>query len=123
MRITDNSTGLIGENFAVKYLKKQKYKIVEQNYHSRMGEIDIVAQKDKYIVFVEVKTRDEKSWYDPIFAVTSSKKQKIIKTTQHFIQFNHKYLTEKYQIRFDVITVVTRDKKPISIEHIENAFY
>ncbi|MFI3207451.1 MAG: YraN family protein [Clostridia bacterium] len=114
----DNSTGAIGEKFAVKYLKKKKYKIIETNFRAKMGEIDIVASKDKYIVFVEVKTRDENSWFAPVYAVTASKRQKIVKTAQLYLMRKKTDL----QPRFDVCTVVTKEKKPILIEHIENAF-
>ena len=83
MLTKDNSTGKIGEKFTVKFLKKNKYKILDLNFNTKMGEIDIVAKKDKYIVFVEVKTRDENSWYSPVYAVTASKRKKIIKTAQY----------------------------------------
>ena len=54
--------GIIGEKIAQKYLKNNGYKIIENNYYTRNGEIDIIANKEKYIVFVEVKTRTNEKY-------------------------------------------------------------
>lgn len=113
-----NITGAIGESYVQKHLKSNKYKILETNFHSRFGEIDIIAENGQYIVFVEVKTRDINSFYKPVEAVTYSKRQKIIKTAQTYLSY--KRVTK--QPRFDVASVVTKNQKPISIEYLENAF-
>lgn len=114
----DNSTGVIGEKFTEKYLKKHGYKIIEKNYHSRFGEIDIIATKKDIIAFVEVKTRGENHIFEPIEAITVSKVKKIKTTAQIYLQYNEL----NKQPRFDVSSVITKNKKPISIEYIENAF-
>lgn len=113
-----NVTGKIGEKYAEKHLKKNKYKIMEKNFHSRFGEIDIIASKEQYIVFVEVKTRDVNAIYNAVEAVTYSKRQKIIKTAQIYL----KYKVTSLQPRFDVICIITKNEKPISVDYIENAF-
>lgn len=113
-----NINGKIGEEFTVKYLKKKGYKILTTNFHSRFGEIDIIAKKDKYIAFVEVKTRDEKFIVHPLEAVTKSKQKKIILTAQYYLQ----YSKENLQPRFDVASIICSNQKPISIDYIENAF-
>ncbi len=110
-------SGEKGEKLALKYLKNNGYKILEKNYHSFEGEIDIIALKDDVISFVEVKTRNENAIAAPREAVTSSKQEKIKKTAL-------RYMTKtEYQPRFDIIEVILDDKKKlVSLEHLENAF-
>ena len=109
-----------GEEFAVKHLKKQGYKIVVRNYRKRYGEIDIIAENKEYIVFVEVKTRHENSMTQPVDAVDMRKRMRLIKTASAFLSENE---TEKF-CRFDVCEVYVKSEnlKLISINYIENAF-
>lgn len=109
-----------GEEYAVKYLKKQGYKIVVRNYRKRYGEIDIIAENKEYIVFVEVKTRHENSMTQPVDAVDKRKRMRLIKTASAFLSENE---TEKF-CRFDVCEVYVKSEnlKLISINYIENAF-
>ena len=69
--------GKTGESIAVRYLRKQGYRIVEQNFRSKAGEIDIIAREKQSLVFVEVKTRSSRSFGSPKWAITP-KKQKAI---------------------------------------------
>ncbi len=117
--MADNRNGVIGEEYTEKYLKKQGYEILEKNYHSRFGEIDIIAKNDKYIIFVEVKTRDEKHLYHPFQAVTKSKQSKIILTAQLYLQKKRTNL----QPRFDVAGVICKNNTVVKIDYIPNAFY
>ena len=115
--------GAFGEDFTVKYLKKQGYKILMRNFHSRFGEIDIIASKKDIIAFVEVKTRSEDAIFSPREAVDYHKQQKCIKTAQYYLI---QYACD-CQPRFDVseISLEKReDAKHIVKEHtyIENAF-
>ena len=113
--------GLLGEQYAAEALKKKGYRIAAANYHCRFGEIDIIAENEEYIAFVEVKTRAANSLYSPAEAVTASKQQKIIVTAQHYLLQSQ----SKLQPRFDVFEVVTASKsdfRVIKAEHIENAF-
>ncbi|MGA1861650.1 YraN family protein [Deferribacter thermophilus] len=106
--------GKFGENKAAKYLEKQGYQILEKNFKSKYGEIDIIAQKDNQIIFIEVKTRNNKKFGAGFEAVDNRKIEKIIKTANFFITKNN--FLDKL-IRFDVISI---DKEKIT--HIENAF-
>ena len=109
--------GIKGECDVQEFLKKQKFKIIEKNYKSKWGEVDIIAQKGDLLIFVEVKTR--KNVYFPISKVVNySKQQKIIKTAKVFIQ--NKNIYNKI-CRFDVATVVSKENN-IEIDYIENAF-
>ena len=68
--------GIIGEKMAQKYLKDNKYEIIENNYYTRNGEIDIIASKNNYIIFVEVKTRTNEKYGRASEAVNKIKKIK-----------------------------------------------
>lgn len=111
-------TGNKGENAAARYLKRHGYTIVDKNYSCRFGEIDIIAEDKDYIVFVEVKTRNENTIATPGEFVDLNKQNRIIKTAQMYMSFNG---MEK-QPRFDVIEVRTEKKLKEKIHHIKNAF-
>lgn len=112
-------TGAFGEDSVVKYLKKQKYKIVERNFVSRFGEIDIIAKNKEFLAFVEVKTRKENNLVSGVSAVDSIKQQKIILTAEYYLSQNETAL----QPRFDVAEVTyAQNSKNFEINYIENAF-
>ncbi|NPA55645.1 MAG: YraN family protein [Epsilonproteobacteria bacterium] len=90
--------GSIAEQKAVEYLLRCGFEIVDRNFYIRGGEIDIIAKKDAIIHFVEVKSGDD---FEPIYNVTPTKLQRIIKTALVYLQ-KHK-LHASYQI--DVITI------------------
>lgn len=110
--------GALGEVTAARYLRDHHYDIIAGNFHSRLGEIDIIAENKSYLCFVEVKARSENSLYSPKEAVTASKQKKIIATAQHFLQH---YKTKK-QPRFDIIEVFIESDKVKDVHYIENAF-
>ncbi len=109
--------GNSGEDFAADYLKNKKYKILERNFSSKCGEIDIIAYQNNYYVFVEVKTRSKNSFGAPSEAVDYYKRQRIIKTSMLYLgnKFNNS------NIRYDVIEVYNNDGV-FDLNHIENAF-
>jgi len=94
--------GKRGEEIAKNYLLSHGYKILEQNFKARYGEIDIVAKEGSVLVFVEVKTRYSESFGPPEEAVTPWKIKSIIKTAQ-FYKLIHPNLPE--ELRIDVIAV------------------
>lgn len=106
--------GTGGEILAVNFLKKKKYKILETNFSNHVGEIDIIAEKDGVIVFVEVKRRQTLQYGRPIEAVDTRKQNKIRKVAEIYLMLNDKSLAD---VRFDVIEILG-DK----INHVENAF-
>ncbi|MDE5548747.1 MAG: YraN family protein [Clostridia bacterium] len=107
-------SGIEGENLAVEYLKKSGYKILERNFSNRTGEIDIIAQDGKYIVFVEVKTRENTQFGMPIESVTIQKARKIIRTAECYLLYKKK---QNSLCRFDVIEVLRGE-----VNHIKNAY-
>ena len=117
------SIGDFGENSACTFLKHHGYKIVSRNYSNRFGEIDIIAQKGSYLIFVEVKTRKSDDYGSPSDAVNFYKQQRIIKTAQSYIVENN----SDSDYRFDIVEVMYKPSvfggfKTYKINHIENAF-
>ena len=95
--------GIIGEKIAQDYLRNEDYKILETNFYTRRGEIDIIAKdKDETIVFVEVKTRTSLEFGNPAEAVSYSKIEHILKTAKYYLYVNK---IKDTSIRFDVIEV------------------
>lgn len=109
--------GSEGESTAARYLKHQGYTVVGQNYSCRYGEIDLIARKGPYIVFVEVKTRKDESFAAAREFVTPAKQERVRKTAMLWLQQNDVDL----QPRFDVIEIVGQGRRQ-TIRHMENAF-
>ena len=103
-----------GEILAANFLKSKKYKILQMNYRNQIGEIDIIAEQGKTIVFVEVKRRSTLEFGRPIEAVDLRKQNKIRKTAEIYLMFAKKSLAD---VRFDVIEILDEQ-----INHVENAF-
>ena len=111
--------GQLGEDCATKFLEAQGYKIVARNFRIRSAEIDIIAQIDNVIVFVEVKARSNIRYGLPVEAVNFRKQKKIIEAASVFLQ------DEKFSncaCRFDVVEIYLRGDCVDKINHIENAF-
>ena len=104
--------GIIGEKMAQKYLKDNKYEIIENNYYTRNGEIDIIASKNNYIIFVEVKTRTNEKYGRASEAVN---KIHMKKSAAIFLKENN---FSRFTIRFDVIEVYMINGK-CKINHIK----
>ena len=107
--------GIIGEKIAQGYLVKKGYEILETNFYTKRGEIDIIAKKDNCIIFTEVKTRTNLNYGTPAMAVNSSKKKNIKFVAKIFLSLNR---LKEYEVRFDVIEVLIMEGK-CKINHIE----
>jgi len=107
------------EEVAAKYLESKGYKIVEKNYNCSFGEIDIIARKDGFFIFIEVKYRRDLSYGYPVEAVTYSKQKVIRKVATLYIK--HKNLIFEKNFRFDVVGILGELEFP-TISLIENAF-
>ena len=110
--------GKAGENFAAKFLESKGYKIIAQNYKIRSAEIDIIAELNDELIFVEVKTRSNTRLGLPAEAVNLRKQKKIIEAASVFLQ------DDKFSdcaCRFDVIEIYSTGKN-FKLHHIENAF-
>ncbi len=114
-----NKSGLWGELYAARYLRDEGYRIVTGNYRRRVGEIDIVAQKDNVVCFIEVKTRGINPMYAPIEAVDEAKQSKIRATAELFM----KTVGGDNEMRFDVIEIILDENyNKLQLKHTENAF-
>lgn len=118
MRISTHQSGRENETMAVKFLKRRGYQILDRNYRTPNGEIDIVAKCGRVIVFVEVKSRGTGRYGKAKYAVTSLKQGRISKVALTWLK-SHGKLGDR--ARFDVVTIDDADEKP-QIELIKNAF-
>ncbi len=112
------SLGERGEEIAVNFLKKNRYKILFRNYRCKFGEIDIIAQHKKTLAFIEVKTRSSEAYGLPQEAVQSKKQKKISWVALEFIQ---RYKLEDRAARFDIVAIQFSGKG-YNVNLIENAF-
>ena len=110
--------GDIGETLAVWYLKKNGYKILEQNYRTKLGEIDIIAKDKKTLVFVEVKTRRSIRYGNPKWAVTPKKQRTISMVALSYLKATKQ---SNARARFDVVAILHNQDEP-RIEIVKNAF-
>ncbi|AZR72358.1 YraN family protein [Anoxybacter fermentans] len=111
--------GRLGEKLARDYFLKAGYNILAENYRTPLGEIDLVVEKDKTIIFVEVRTRSTPSFGAPEESISRSKRERLIRLALQFCA--HHYLYSQ-NLRFDVIAISFFDNEP-KIEHIKNAFF
>lgn len=113
-----NPTARLGEDLATDYLKKQGYKIIERNFRKGYGEIDIIAVKDKTLVFVEVKARTSNAYGTPLEQISYFKLKTLTKTAQFYKVLNP---TLPEAMRIDAIAVLLDKFGNVNkIEHIEN---
>jgi putative endonuclease len=112
------SVGAWGEDLALRYLVRRGYRLVERNYRTRRGEIDLILRKEDTLVFVEVKLRRGTGFGNPLEAVTPRK------------QATLRYLAEWYladrkpdfdTVRFDVVGILA-GREGLRIDHVEDAF-
>ena len=107
--------GTVYEHKAVLFLQEKGYQILETNFYTRHGEIDIIAKDGKYLVFAEVRYRKNARGGTALESVTLSKQRRIIQSAKYYIY--KKYYREDVSCRFDVIAFDGED-----VVHIPNAF-
>ncbi|MCR4580457.1 MAG: YraN family protein [Treponema sp.] len=112
------SLGNEGENRACLYLEEKGYKIIDRNWRTQRGEIDIIAYKENTIVFVEVKTLPNGTLDMIQKELNHQKQQRILKTSKCYL-LNHRQYNDSY-VRFDVIVIDMPGLE--EVYHIENAF-
>jgi len=119
LKMSRQEIGRLGETLAADYLKKQDYYIVETNYNCTTGEIDIIAQQDDCLVFIEVRTKTGSEFGSPEESITDTKKKRMIDSA-------YTYLGEKDKLqsnwRIDFIAVeLDHNYKPSRIEQYKDA--
>lgn len=113
--------GRWGEAQAAEYLRKKKYKILAMNVRCRFGEVDLVAEDKKYLVFVEVKLRKNADFAAPAEFVTGKKQARVRAAAEFWLSANE----NTKQPRFDVVEIYApngADEHNIRINHLENVF-
>lgn len=116
----NKKVGSFGEMLAIRYLENLNYKILDRNFNTSYGEIDIIAKEKNEYVFIEVKTRTSKKYGGPAEAV-NFKKEKHIQNASKVYIYKHK-LENKY-IRYDIIEIYFIDKEKYYINHLRNNFF
>ncbi len=120
--MSTRSKGNVGENFVCEYLEKQGYCVLCRNFVAKGGEIDIILEKNQYIVFAEVKLRKEFDDCCPAQAVDTQKQTRIKNTAQFFLDEYHNMGNVAHlKVRFDVAEVFVKNGQ-MRINYIENAF-
>jgi putative endonuclease len=110
--------GKDGEEKAAQFLKKKGFQILESNFRSSLGEIDLIAKDKQEIVFVEVKHRSSTEFGRPEEAVDAKKKRKLIQLAQGYLQGRF----QGFSGRFDVVAIVQDREGRSEIRHFPNAF-
>lgn len=118
---TNNLTGAWGEALAADYLRKKHFQIIASGYRCRFGEIDLIVQDRKHLVFVEVKLRKSDRFASAFEYVDRRKQDRIRITASMYLSHN----PTKLQPRFDVIEIYApygMDTRDPVIHHLEDAF-
>lgn len=113
-----NILGKKGEELAVQFLENLGYQIIAVNWQEKKFEIDIIAQDQNQLLFVEVKTRTTDYFGSPVEAVTPAKQKHLVEGANYYIEKHDINL----ECRFDVIAVVLNNNQQ-KIEHFKEAFY
>ncbi len=112
------SIGRLGEELAERFLQRKGYTIIEKNFHTRFGEIDIVARQNSAFIFVEVKTRTSTFFGSPEESITPYKQERWKKSVWVYCQtknLHHKHL------QFDVIAILlNRATRTATLRHFKN---
>jgi putative endonuclease len=110
--------GLAGERVAERWLQRRGWRVLQRRYRSGHRDIDLVAQQDSLVAFVEVKARTGDSFGDPVEAVNWKKRNELVRSAWTWID-RHGRAGESY--RFDVIGVLVTGGR-VRVRHVENAF-
>lgn len=111
--------GNLGEQFASEHLEKNGYAILAKQWRFGRNEIDIIAQKEDVICFVEVKLRNSNWGGKPYQFVSKDKQRRVIRAAHHYLS---KHANDHLNARFDIISII-HNAQHKTLEHIENAFF
>lgn len=118
MTYQKQQTGAIGEEYAAEYLKKQEYRIIGHHVTSRWGELDLIAEKNGKISFIEVKTRSDLRKGRPYEAVNYRKLKHLTRTIQYYVHANR---LERRKCQLDVIGILLNPDQTLrELRHYEN---
>lgn len=113
--------GRSGEDRVASFLRKRGFGIIKRNYQCRYGEIDIIAEKDEYIVFVEVKTRKKNAEISGAEAVDHNKQRKIMLTARDYITKSGTALSPRFDVAEVTVEETEEGGQRFRLNYIENA--
>ncbi|MFA6167521.1 MAG: YraN family protein [Gemmatimonadaceae bacterium] len=116
-----NDFGELGERVAARWLERQGYTVLARRWRSGHRDIDVIAERDGIVAFVEVKTRAALEFGDPVQAVHAQKQRSLVRSAREWMARHDGAKPAKPEYRFDVIGVLLRDRTAW-IRHIESAF-
>lgn len=116
--IDTTDLGVVGEQLAVDYLQSRGYDILKRNYRSKLGEIDVIAQHDDTLCFVEVKMRGSEDQGHPLESITPNKQRKLSLTALAYMQ---EYGWIDSAARFDVVAIY-QEGRGFKLDLLMNAF-
>lgn len=114
-----NLLGQQGEAIARKFLEENAYEILDENWCFGKAEVDLIAYRDKRIIFVEVKARTSTGFGQPEDFVTESKQILLQKAAEEYLYL----MNFKGEIRFDIISILFQRNGEYTLKHIEDAFW
>jgi putative endonuclease len=118
MKTASQQLGQSAEDLAVRHLTERGFSIKARNYRHQRAEIDIIAQKNRLLVFVEVKARSNDQFGHPETFVTPRQQALVRAAAAHYIiaaDWNH-------AIRFDIIAILQQNDNQLQLTHFEDAF-
>lgn len=113
--------GRRAEKRVARYLKLRGYSVLAERFKTPEGEIDIIAQKNKLIVFVEVKQRRSQKAIDE--AMDWQTEARIMAASEIWVEQNFETLPQDFELRFDFATIVGRVTPLCKVDYLENAFF
>ncbi len=122
--LSSRQTGDRGEEIALRYLAEKGYEVLERNYRTRQGEMDLILRGERALVFVEVKLRKGTGFFgDPLEAVTPEKQARIRLTAEHYLALmGEDFVAGFDEVRFDVVGILVSGTGRPEIQHVEDAF-
>ena len=117
-----NNPGTIAEEKTAVYLRKKGYYIAKRNFHSRYGEIDVIAENEDTVLFVEVKLRTQDSLVSGLEAVDKFKRERIIKTAMDYIKKSHCELQPRFDVAEIIVFLKSDGSYGYKMNYIGNAF-
>ena len=114
-----NQIGELGEDIAVKHLQNEGYLIIARNYRNKFGEIDIIAKKNNYLIFIEVKSRTSEDYLYLAENLYYTQIEHLKNTASYYFVENEKEIDN---IRFDLIAIKINysEKKAVEFKHFKN---
>ena len=110
--------GIDGETMACEELERLGYAIIQRRYRTRFGEIDVIANERGTVVFIEVKTKTDSNFSDPVESVTKQKQRRLVSMAEQYVAYNR---LDRTPCRFDVVAV-DASVTPAKITVYQDAF-